>query len=67
MGQGQMKALALAALMALSACQTGGGSFCDIARPMRPSQAAFDAMTAGEIADMLGHNEKGQRLCGWKP
>ena len=64
---GSVKVLAIMAILALSACQTGGGSFCNIARPMRPSQATFDAMTASEIADMLGHNEKGQRLCGWKP
>lgn len=61
------KALIFAALLALSACQHGGGGFCDIARPMRPSEAALAAMTPAEVADMLGHNETGQRLCGWRP
>ena len=59
--------MAIMAIMALPACQTGGGSFCDIARPLRPSEAALAAMTPAEVADMLGHNQKGQRLCGWKP
>lgn len=64
---GSVKVLAIMAILALSACQTSGGSFCDIAKPIRPSQAAFDAMTPSEVADMLGHNEKGARLCGWRP
>lgn len=58
---------ALALLITLAACQTGGGSFCDVSRPLRPSAAALAAMTDSEVAAMLAHNEKGERLCGWTP
>lgn len=62
-----VKAMALAALLALTACQTGKGSFCDIARPIRLSDQAIDAMTDAEVEAALSLNEKGRKLCGWKP
>lgn len=61
------KALILVGLMALTACQTASGSFCAIARPQRPSQAEIDAMTDARAAEVLAHNEKGRRLCSWRP
>ena len=62
-----VKALILAGVLALAACTTTpSGSFCDLANPHRPSPAAVDAMTDDEVAKMLTHNLKGQRLCGWK-
>lgn len=61
-----VKVAALCALLALSACQTTSGSFCDIARPQRPSVAEIEAMSDARVADVLAHNRKGQKLCGWK-
>jgi hypothetical protein len=62
-----VKALALASLLALAACQTAKGSFCDIAKPVRLSDAAVDALSEAETAALLAHNRKGAALCGWKP
>jgi hypothetical protein len=61
-----VKIVALCALLALSACQTASGTFCDIARPQRPSAAEIEAMSDARVADVLAHNRKGQKLCGWK-
>lgn len=58
---------ALGIILFLQACQAGGGSFCDIARPLRPSAASLAAMSDAEVAAMLAHNRKGQKLCGWRP
>lgn len=54
-------------LLVLAACQTASGSFCDIARPQRPAAAEIEAMSDARVADVLAHNLKGQRLCGWRP
>lgn len=62
-----VKALILGGLLALAACQTTGGTFCDITRPIRLSAQAIDAMTDTEVTAALAQNRKGQRLCGWKP
>jgi hypothetical protein len=62
-----VKALMLLVLLMLAGCTTTGGTFCDVAKPMRPSQAALDAMDGQEVADMLRHNLAGQRMCGWRP
>jgi len=62
-----VKAIALCALLALSACQTASGSFCAIAKPQRPSAAEIEAMSDARVADVLAHNRKGQSLCGWRP
>jgi hypothetical protein len=61
------KGLILAALIALAACTTTKGSFCDIAKPMRPSSVAIDAMTDAQVKDLVAHNRKGEKLCGWEP
>lgn len=62
-----VKGLILVGLLALTACQTTGGTFCDISRPIRLSAQAIDAMTDAEVTATLAHNLKGRRLCGWKP
>lgn len=62
-----IRTIAFIAMVALSACQTTSGSFCDIARPQRPSPAEIVAMSDARVADVLAHNRKGQKLCGWKP
>lgn len=61
------RALTLALLIALSGCQTVSGTFCAIASPIRLSDQAVDAMSDQEVKDVLAHNRKGQKLCGWKP
>ena len=63
-----VKALALASLLALAACQTANkGSFCAIAHPVRLSDSAIDALTDAEVEKLLAFNRKGAALCGWRP
>jgi len=61
------KALILAGIMLLAGCGTVSGSFCAVAKPLRPSPEAIAAMSDGEVAAMLAHNRKGAALCGWRP
>lgn len=61
-----VKILTLAALLALMACTTAKGSFCEIAKPLRPSAETIAAMSDAEVAAMLAHNTKGAELCGWR-
>lgn len=60
-----VKALTGVALLALVACTTPSGSFCAIARPMRPSASEIEAMSDARVAEVLAHNRKGEKLCGW--
>lgn len=62
-----VKALTLAMLVALAACQTvPRAQFCQIAKPIRPSQQTIDAMSDREVTELLSFLEKGKRLCGWR-
>ncbi|ESZ37391.1 hypothetical protein [Mesorhizobium sp. L2C067A000] len=61
------KAIALAVLIAIAGCATSGGSFCAVEHPIRPSAEAIAALSDGEVSQVLAHNEKGQKLCGWRP
>lgn len=61
-----VKVIALAALCALSGCASPQGSFCLVSAPIRPSTDALAIMNDTEVAAMLGHNERGAKLCGWK-
>jgi len=38
---------------------------CDWAEPIRPSRA--DVLTDKTLAQIVAHNEIGERLCGWRP
>lgn len=38
---------------------------CDWAEPIRPSRE--DVLTDGTLAQIVAHNEVGERICGWKP
>ena len=60
------KAVALAALLMLVACQTLQGTFCDIAKPIRLSSETIDAMSDDEVATALAQNRKGAAMCGWR-
>ncbi|TIS41440.1 MAG: hypothetical protein E5X01_08540 [Mesorhizobium sp.] len=62
-----VKAIALASLLALAACQTSRGSFCAVEHPIRPTKAEIAALSDASVAAILAHNEKGERLCDWKP
>ncbi|MBE0702128.1 MAG: hypothetical protein IH582_03000 [Afipia sp.] len=61
-----VKALTLTAMLALAACQTATGDFCDVAKPIRLSSAVIDTMTDAEVAATLSHNRKGAAMCGWR-
>ncbi|MES0040006.1 hypothetical protein [Mesorhizobium sp. M0091] len=60
------KAIALAVFMAIAGCTTIGGSFCAVEHPIRLSAEAIAALSDGEVNQVLAHNEKGAKLCGWK-
>ena len=51
-------------MLFLSGCATAG-SYCDVARPVRPS--VEDKMTEGTKRQILAENEKLVKLCGVKP
>lgn len=61
------KAIALAFFIALAGCTTTGGSFCAVEHPIRLTAEAIAALSDGEVNQILAHNEKGQKLCGWRP
>lgn len=61
------KLVGLAWMLTLTACTTASGSFCDISKPIRPSEAEIAALSDERVQDILEHNTKGQRLCGWRP
>jgi len=61
-----VKAISLALLIALAGCQTTGGTFCAISSPIRLSAASVAALSDSEVKDILAHNRKGAKLCGWK-
>jgi len=61
-----VKGLILAALLALAACTTTKGSFCQISSPIRLSAETVDHLSDEEVTALLAHNQKGRALCGWK-
>ncbi|MGX7872861.1 hypothetical protein ACVDG5_008555 [Mesorhizobium sp. ORM6] len=67
-GTGYMvRAIALLALLAVAGCTTAGGSFCAVEHPIRPTKAEVATLSDASVAEILAHNRKGQKLCGWKP
>ena len=57
----------IASLLFLTACQHTGGSFCSIAKPIRPAKETVDKLTDAEVAAILAHNRKLQKLCRVQP
>lgn len=57
------------ATLSLAGCETSGRessqTFCTIAQPIPFDKA--DVVTARTERLIIGHNEKGRKLCGWKP
>jgi hypothetical protein len=47
-----MRHAILAALLALVACTTQSGSFCDISKPVRLTAASIDALSDAEVRDI---------------
>lgn len=64
-----LRAFCIGAVLVLAACQTvpSGNTFCDIAKPIRPTASQVDAMTDAQVRELLAHNQKGAKLCGWRP
>ncbi len=63
-----MKRASLAAVMLTLLCLGGcvtAGSYCDVARPVRPS--VEDSLTDGTKRQILAENIKLEKLCGVKP
>lgn len=44
-----------------------GGSFCDIASPMRPSRSQIATMSVEEKRQALTMLRYGRAHCGWRP
>lgn len=61
-----VKVVFLLSMFALTACQTTGGSFCAISKPIRPSKETVAQLTDAEVAAILAHNKKGEKICRWK-
>jgi hypothetical protein len=64
------RAIIFAALLfALAACQSVPvqGDFCYRNEPIRLSGTVIDQMSDADVERVLAHNERGARLCGWKP
>jgi hypothetical protein len=54
-------------VLMLAACQTTGGSFCAVSKPIRLSGDIVAKLSDAEVAQVLAHNKKGEKLCRWKP
>lgn len=63
-----MGKVAILAVLLLAGCTTTkGGNFCQISSPMRLSSQAVDALSDAEVKQLLAHNKRGVKLCGWHP
>lgn len=62
-----IRTCAVFALVAIAGCQTPRGSFCQVSSPIRLSAETVDRMSDAEVAAVLAHNEKLQKLCRVKP
>lgn len=59
----------LLATLLLTGCATPGpaspDTFCAIAEPIVLDPA--DRLTASTLRQVIAHDEKGRKVCGWKP
>jgi hypothetical protein len=60
-----VKIIALSLMVA--GCTATGGTFCKVEHPIRPTKAEVATLSDASVTAILAHNEKGQRLCGWRP
>ncbi|RYH00313.1 MAG: hypothetical protein EON58_00690 [Alphaproteobacteria bacterium] len=51
--------------ISISGCATASGSYCDVARAVRPS--VTDQLSEGTQRQILAENQKLAKLCGVKP
>ncbi len=61
------KVIALSLILALVGCTTTKGSFCTVAKAIRPSKETIEKLTDAEVAAILAHNRKLQKLCRVQP
>lgn len=61
------KVILLLSVLALGGCVTTSGSFCKVAREIRPTEQDADVISQQLADGLLAHLETGARLCGWKP
>lgn len=54
-------------VLMLAACQHTGGSFCAVSKAIRPAKETVAQLSDAEVAAILAHNKKGEKLCRWKP
>jgi hypothetical protein len=60
----------LLVLVVLAGCTTtggAGGAFCDVGRPMHPTDRDVEVISDRLAGDVLAHNKTGQQACGWRP
>jgi hypothetical protein len=62
-----VKVLTILAAAAVAGCATDGGSFCAVEHPIRPTAAEVATLSDASVSAILAHNEKGAKLCGWRP
>ncbi|AZO45873.1 hypothetical protein EJ076_34715 [Mesorhizobium sp. M7D.F.Ca.US.005.01.1.1] len=60
-----VKVIALSLMLA--GCAATGGSFCTVEHPIRPTKAEVATLSDASVNAILAHNEKGAKLCHWKP
>lgn len=51
-------------LIGCSSNQPVASEFCAVAKPIYLAQA--DDLTVETLKEIIGHNETGRKLCGWK-
>ena len=63
-----VKRLALVTVLLLAACQTPQVlDFCYRNDPIRLSETEIDVISPDRLRQILAYNERGEKLCGWKP
>jgi hypothetical protein len=60
-----MRCLSFAILVSCSPTPAAEPGFCHLARPI--VIAKEDKLTSVTLRSIIGHNEKGAKLCGWIP
>lgn len=58
--------LILPGLLLIAGCQATGGTFCDLARPIRLSPEQISKLSDAQVAEFLGQNARGEKFCGWR-
>lgn len=51
--------------VSIAGCASPSGNFCTVAKPIYLD--TLEGKNSAEKRDILSHNDKGERLCGWRP